>query len=86
MPVSIEASPEGADDFARLLAIAVFNGVCRVITAVAQRGLLSEAELAGIHDAMTTPLDDPEMRDDEVLACCRFTLDEVLADAVIQQS
>lgn len=81
LPVSIEPSPEGADDTARLLAIATFNGLCRVIIAAARQGLLAREELVVLHDAMTAPLDDLEMRDDEVIACCRSTLEEVLSNA-----
>lgn len=81
LPVRIEPSPAGADDTARLLTIATFNGLCRLVTAVAERGMLSGDDLAGLHEVMTSPLDDPEMRDDEVIACCRFTVESVMAQA-----
>lgn len=81
LPVVIERSPEGADDTARLLGIATFNGLCRLIAAMADRGLLLSDELQGIEHAMTTPLDDPEWRNDEVIAFFRDTACEVMARA-----
>jgi hypothetical protein len=81
LPVLVEPSPEGADDTARLLGVAIFNGLCRVITALADRALLSRDELLGIEDAMTTPLDDPEWRDDEVIQSFRDIATEVIARA-----
>lgn len=81
-PVLIEPSPPGSDDTARLLSVATFIGLCRVITTLADRRLLCPDELRGIEDAMSTPLDDAEWRDDEVIASFRATATEVLAACV----
>jgi hypothetical protein len=82
LPVAIEPSPEGADDIARLLGVATFNGLCRMLTALADRGLLCADELQGIEDAMTTPLDDPEWRDDDLIAAFRDTVTGVAAQSL----
>lgn len=81
LPVLVEPSPNGADEVARLLGVATFNGLCRLIAALADRGLLSHDELLGTEDAMTTPLDDPEWRDDELIQSFRDTATEVIARA-----
>lgn len=82
MEVLIEPSEDGADDISRLLGTAAFNGLCRTITALADRGLLCADELRGIEDAMTTPLDDPEWRDDDFIAAVRDTVLEVTASSM----
>lgn len=79
LPVTIEPSPEGADDTARLLSIATFNGLCRILAALGDRGLLCADELRGIEDAVTTPFDDPKLRDDPLIAAFRDTITEVAA-------
>lgn len=81
-PVVIEPSAEGSDDVAQLLGVATFNGLCRVIAALADRKLLCIDELRGIEDAMTTPLDDAEWRGDRVISAFRDTATEVAARAV----
>jgi hypothetical protein len=82
LPVVIEPSPEGADDTARLLGVATFNGLCRLLTALADRRLLCADELRGIEDAMTTPLDDPEWRDDDLISAFRNTVTGVAAQSL----
>jgi hypothetical protein len=82
--VEIEPSPTGSDDVARIIAVVAFNGVCRLITALASSGNLSRVELEGLHDAMTDPLDNPEVRDDEVIACARDTLETILSNALVE--
>lgn len=77
-------SPEGSDDIARILAVVAFNGVCRLITSAARSGILSRCDVEGLHDAMTDPLDNPEVRDDEVIACARDTLETVLSNALVE--
>ena len=77
-----DPSDEVSNDAIQLLAIANFNGLCRVITALAECGALPPEEIGGIHDAMTTPLDDERMRDDSVVADLRQTLEDVLAQAM----
>lgn len=80
-PVVIEASPVGQDDKSFLMLIATFNGLCRVVTALADRGLLCYDECVGIEDAMTTPLDDPEWRDNDFIAGIRDSVVGILAGA-----
>jgi hypothetical protein len=77
-------SEEVAADAIQLLTVANFNGLCRVIAALSDNGSLSPAQLDNIHDAMTTPLDDPDWRDDKFIADIRDTLESVLARASAQ--
>lgn len=76
-------SPEGSDDVARILSVVCFKGVCRLITALSRRSLLTAEEIQGMNEVMTNPLDDPDVRDDEVIACALNTLARVLANAVV---
>lgn len=69
-------------DTIELVTISTFNGLCRMITALAENGLLTAEQLAGIHDAMTTPLDDPDLRDDDFITFTRDTIETVLAAAL----
>lgn len=69
-------------DTIELVTISTFNGLCRTITALAENGLLTAEQLAGIHDAMTTPLDDPDLRDDDFITFTRETIETVLAAAL----
>ena len=78
----IEADGEVANDAIQLLTIAHFNGICRLITALAANGFLEPEQLEGIHEAMTLPLDDPNWRDDSFVADARNTLEQVLAGAL----
>lgn len=78
-----DASPEGGDDVAQIVAVVAFNGVARLITSLARAGKLSRVELQGLHDAMTDPLDNPQVRDDAVIACARDTLETILSDALV---
>lgn len=80
-PVVIEPSPPGTDDRATLLAISAFNGLCRALSALADRGLLCYDELVGIEEAMTTPLDDPEWREDDVITSFRNTATDAIGRA-----
>jgi len=70
-------------DVMHLVTIANFNGLCRVIAALARNGLLEPSQIGNIEDCMTAPLDDPEWRDNESMAQTRDTLVTVLARAVI---
>jgi hypothetical protein len=74
--------PKEAADVAVLTAIAAFNGLCRLTTVLAENGILTLEELRGLHDAMTTPLDDPDMRDNELIVSARDNLEAVLSRAV----
>ena len=69
-------------DAIELVTISTFNGLCRVITALAENGFLTAEQLAGMHEAMTTPLDDPDLRDDDFITLTRDTIETVLAAAV----
>ena len=73
---------EVSNDAIQLVVVSVFNGLCRVIRALAANGLLSAEQLDGIHDAMTTPLDDPGLRDDDFITFTRETIEKALAAAV----
>lgn len=79
-----DGSQEVVNDAMQLFAVATFNGLCRVIAALAQNGLLTPDQIDDIHDAMTTPLDDPDWRDDAFVADSRGTLEKVLAMAMTQ--
>lgn len=63
----LSASPilsgdEVSNDAMQLILVSVFNGLCRVTRSLAQNGLLDAEQIENIHDAMTTPLDDPDLR------------------------
>jgi hypothetical protein len=75
-------TPPAAEEVAtaELMLAATFNGLCRVIEAMARRGALSKAEVRGLHDAMFWPLDDLEQGDDPVLACAREAVEAMLAE------
>lgn len=66
----------------QLFALSTFNGLCRVIAALGANGLLTPDQLDNIHDAMTTPLDDPDWRDYGFIADTRDTIEKVLSTAV----
>lgn len=73
---------EIANDAVQLTMIATFNGVCRLIAALARNGLVSPDQLANIEDAMTTPLDDPAWRDDSSIVAAREAVEKVLSRAM----
>ena len=73
---------EIANDAVQLTLIATFNGLCRLIAALARNGLLTPDQLADIENAMTTPLDDPHWRDDSCVVGAREAVEEVLARAM----
>lgn len=81
-PQSDDGSEEVANDAMQLLAISSFNGLCRVIAALGENGFLSPDQLDNIEDAMTTPLDDPDWRDDSFIANTRDTIARVLSTAM----
>lgn len=81
-PASPLSDDEVSNDAVQLLVVATFNGLCRVLTALADNDLIVLDQLAGVHDAMTTPLDDPIWRDDGFIASTRNTLEDVLSNAV----
>jgi len=72
------------DDVMHLITIANFNGLCRVIAALARNGALAPYQLENIEDCMTAPLDDPEWRDSSSMAETRDTLEPVLARAMVE--
>jgi hypothetical protein len=74
-----DGSAEVTDDSVQLGLVAVFNGLCHVVRSLAARGLLTSDELEALHDAMSTPLDDPDHRDDPTVAGFREITDDVLA-------
>lgn len=73
---------ELANDAVQLVVIATFNGLCRLMAAVSRNGLVTPDQLTNIHDAMTTPLDDPDWRDDSFVTRTRETVEIVLAQAM----
>lgn len=80
---SSNLSDEQVDqDTMELVTISTFNGLCRVITALAENGFLTAEQLAGMHEGMTTPLDDPDLRDDDFITLTRDTIETVLAAAL----
>jgi len=79
---SEDGSEEVENDAMQLFTIAIFNGLCRVIAALAENGLLTPDQLDNIEDAMTAPLDDPDWRDDSFIADTRETIAKVLSTAV----
>lgn len=81
-PQPADGTEEVANDAMQLFTIATFNGLCRVIAALAQNGLLTPEQLDNIEDAMTAPLDDPDWRDDSFIADARDTIAQVLSKAV----
>lgn len=73
---------EVSNDASQLVVVASFNGLCRTISALAENGLLTAAQVDNIHHCMTTPLDDPEWRDDEFITNTRDVLESVLSNAL----
>lgn len=76
------AEEQVPDDVMHLINLANFNGLCRVIAALAENGLLKPNQVDNIEDCMTAPLDDPEWRDHESMASTREILVGVLAGAM----
>lgn len=81
-PDKAAAEDQVPDDVMHLMNIGSFNGLCRVIAALAENGLLAPDQLENIEDCMTAPLDDPEWRDHESMASTRDILESVLAQAM----
>lgn len=81
-PPPPDGTEEVVNDAMQLLAISTFNGLCRVIAALGENGFLSPDQLDNIEDAMTTPLDDPDWRDDSFIADTRETIARVLSTAM----
>lgn len=80
--VPASADDEVSNDAIQLVVVATFNGLCRAIASLADNGLLTPEQVDNIHDAMTTPLDDPDWRDDEFITNTRDVLETVLATAM----
>ncbi|MCL6684097.1 hypothetical protein [Sphingomonas alba] len=74
---------EVSNDAVQLIMVSLFNGLCRLTAALAENGLLTDDQVLGLHDAMTTPLDDPDLRDDDLISFTRSTLEKVLARALV---
>lgn len=72
---------EVSNDAVQLITVSLVNGLCRLTSALAENGLLSDDQVLDMHDAMTTPLDDPDLRDDDFITFARRTLENVLAQA-----
>jgi hypothetical protein len=81
-PLPALSGEEVSADAMQLITVSVFNGVCRIARALAQNGLLDADQIGNIHDAMTTPLDDPDLADDEMVSFARTTLESVLSEAL----
>ncbi|MFC3174990.1 hypothetical protein ACFOD9_12090 [Novosphingobium bradum] len=79
------ADDDSAADAGQLMLAATFNGLCHVIAGMARRQGFSADELRAMHEAMLTPLDDPEHGDDPVLASARDTVDRVLGAALARR-
>jgi hypothetical protein len=71
------------NDAVQLVTISLFNGLCRLTAALAENGLLTDDQVLGMHDAMTTPLDDPDLRDDDFIVGARETMEGVLSRALV---
>lgn len=71
-------------DAIQLLVISNFNGICRIVAALAANGLLSPNQLENIHDCMTAPLDDQNWRDYSFIVDTRDILETVLARAAAE--
>ena len=83
VPLSIELpDDEVSNDAVQLITVSLFNGLCRLTSALAENGMLSDDQVLGMNDAMTTPLDDPDLRDDDFITFARHNLEGVLAQAL----
>ncbi len=83
VPTAGSEEEQVPDDVMHLLNIANFNGLCRLLAALAQNGELAPDQLANIEDCMTAPLDDPEWRDNSCMSETRDILESVLAQAMV---
>jgi hypothetical protein len=81
-PSGVLGDEEVSNDAVQLMLVSTFNGLCRLIASLSENGFLTRGQVQNIHDAMTEPLDDPQLRDDEFVAFTRSTVEEVLARAV----
>jgi hypothetical protein len=77
-----DPSEEVAPDAIQLMTVATFNGLCRLITALAENGFLTPDQLRGMHEGITYPLDDEDWRDDSFVSGTRETVERVLASAL----
>lgn len=84
MSADVDPADEVSNDAIQLVVVATFNGLSRTMAALAENGLLTPEQIDDIHDAMTTPLDDPDWRDDEFISNTRSVLENVLANAMKQ--
>jgi hypothetical protein len=78
----VDLSGEVTKDAVELTLVATFNGLCRLVAALAAGGTLPPSVLEGMHDAMATPLDDEANRDDPTVSGFRGTVDEVFSNAL----
>ena len=85
--MAVETRPlpddEVSNDAMQLITICLFNGLCRLTSALAENGLLTDDQVLGMHDAMTTPLDDPDYCDEDFVASTRDFLEKVLSRALV---
>ena len=78
------SNDEVSNDAVQLIMVSVFNGLVRLTSALAENGLLTGDQVIGMHDAMTTPLDDPKLVDDDFVTFTRQTLENALAKALLE--
>ena len=81
-PKQSSSEEQVPDDVMHLINLANFNGLCRVIAALAENGLLDPDQVDNIEDCMTAPLDDPQWRDHESMSSTRDILEGILAQAM----
>ena len=79
---SVDLSGEVTKDATELILVATFNGVCRLIDALVPCEALPPPVLGCIHDAMVTPLEDEQHRDDPTVASFRNAVGEVFSTAI----
>lgn len=85
IPISLSTNlpdDEVSNDAVQLITVSLFNGLCRLTSALAENGMLTDDQVLDMHDAMTTPLDDPDLRDDDFITFARQTVERVLSRAL----
>lgn len=73
---------EVSNDVIQLLAVATFNGLCLIIAALGQQGLLGVSRIEELHREIGAPLDHESCRDDSFLTTIRERVEGELADAM----
>ena len=85
-PNWLEAAPEDPEPDIRdpenaMIALAAFNGMCALVEALGERGLLSPSSLEQLEHYVLMPLDDPEIRDRMCVAAARATFLDAIGGA-----